>query len=119
MFTLNLRNTYSRLSRFSFILAFFLRFITLFIKNFVILQHFLRGEPILGIDYKAQLQKTLLPGKFLERLFLCSPDLSWYFQSPMRTSEGVRVRTSCDGIYITRILVLPRMGCSFSFDRRF
>ncbi|BBN04021.1 zinc protease [Marchantia polymorpha subsp. ruderalis] len=25
------------------------------------LQHFLRGEPILGIDYKAQLQKTLLP----------------------------------------------------------
>ncbi|KAG6556881.1 hypothetical protein Mapa_001461 [Marchantia paleacea] len=25
------------------------------------LQNFLRGEPILGIDYKAQLQKTLLP----------------------------------------------------------
>lgn len=25
-------------------------------------QHFLRGEPVLGIEYEAQLQKTLIPG---------------------------------------------------------
>jgi len=27
------------------------------------LQHFLREEPVVGIEYEAQLQKTLLPRK--------------------------------------------------------
>lgn len=30
----------------------------------LLLQHFLREEPVVGIEYEAQLQKTLLPRMF-------------------------------------------------------
>jgi hypothetical protein len=35
------------------------------------MQHFLHNEPVVGIEYEAQLQKTLLPRELIYRVFFC------------------------------------------------
>ena len=36
----------------------------MFNSESVAIQHFLRDEPVVGIEYEAQLQKTLLPREY-------------------------------------------------------
>lgn len=40
-----------------------IQFLSTLMQFVFFLQHFLREEPVVGIEYEAQLQKTLLPRK--------------------------------------------------------
>lgn len=41
------------------------------------LQHFLRNEPVVGIEYEAQLQKTILPREYL----LLHVYINWFLKT--------------------------------------
>ncbi|KAL3747335.1 hypothetical protein ACJRO7_016163 [Eucalyptus globulus] len=47
-----------------------------------LIQHFLRGEPVIGIEYEAQLQKTILP-------YISSLDVSKYVEKLLTSSSCV------------------------------
>jgi len=48
------------------------------------MQHFLHGEPVVGIEYEAQLQKTLLPRELITSTFFFLTSNFWIikFGSP-------------------------------------